>query len=139
MILKHLAFLLCRSWNTLFICCLLIYHTVSLLITNSSFCFICQVASLRASISSFQEQASCKPNVPAVVVAYKLCQSFNLQKPLSSPLKVIGLLAILLKVHYICFSCNVSSLCLLKYVFSLHLAILVVVLADWLVLQSAML
>ncbi|XP_031132310.1 glutamine-dependent NAD(+) synthetase [Ipomoea triloba] len=46
------------------------------------------VASLRASISSFQEQASCKPKVSAVVVAYKLCQSFNLQRSLSSPLKI---------------------------------------------------
>ncbi|CAA2993037.1 glutamine-dependent NAD(+) synthetase [Olea europaea subsp. europaea] len=46
------------------------------------------VASLRGSISSFQEQASCKPRVSSVAVPYKLCQSFNLQMSLSSPLKI---------------------------------------------------
>ncbi|KAL7149828.1 hypothetical protein ABFS83_05G067300 [Erythranthe nasuta] len=46
------------------------------------------VASLRGSISSFQEQASCKPKVPAVSVPYKLCESFKLQMLLSSPLKI---------------------------------------------------
>lgn len=47
-----------------------------------------QVASLRSSISSFQEQASCKAKVSKVFVPYKLCQPFNLQMSLSSPLKV---------------------------------------------------
>ncbi|KAG8382766.1 hypothetical protein BUALT_Bualt05G0111400 [Buddleja alternifolia] len=46
------------------------------------------VASLRGSISSFQEQASCKPKVSSVAVPYKLCQSFKLQMSLSSPLKI---------------------------------------------------
>lgn len=46
------------------------------------------VASLRTSTSSFQEQASCKPKVSAVIVPYKLCKSFNLQRSLSSPLKI---------------------------------------------------
>ncbi|KAL8053347.1 hypothetical protein ABFX02_05G065100 [Erythranthe guttata] len=46
------------------------------------------VASLRGSISSFQEQASCKPKVPAVSVPYKLCESLKLQMLLSSPLKI---------------------------------------------------
>ncbi|KAG8383559.1 hypothetical protein BUALT_Bualt04G0026200 [Buddleja alternifolia] len=45
------------------------------------------VASLRGSISSFQEQASCKPKVLSVSLPYKLCQSFNLRMPLSTPLK----------------------------------------------------
>ncbi|KAF5197498.1 Glutamine-dependent NAD(+) synthetase, partial [Thalictrum thalictroides] len=47
------------------------------------------VASLRGSISSFQEQASCKSKVSSVEVPYKLCQSFNLQMSLSSPLKIM--------------------------------------------------
>ncbi|KAL3817895.1 hypothetical protein ACJIZ3_003800 [Penstemon smallii] len=46
------------------------------------------VASLRGSISSFQEQASCKTKVSSVAVPYKLCQSFNLPISLSSPLKI---------------------------------------------------
>lgn len=46
------------------------------------------VASLRGSISSFQEQASCKPEVSSVAVPFKLCQSFKLQMSLSSPLKI---------------------------------------------------
>ncbi|KAK3024171.1 hypothetical protein RJ639_043748 [Escallonia herrerae] len=46
------------------------------------------VASLRGSISSFQEQASSKPKVPSLAVPYKLCQSFNLQMSLSGPLKI---------------------------------------------------
>ncbi|XP_015896055.3 glutamine-dependent NAD(+) synthetase [Ziziphus jujuba] len=46
------------------------------------------VASLRGSISSFQEQASCKTIVPSVMVPYRLCQSFNLKMGLSSPLKI---------------------------------------------------
>ncbi|KAL0372927.1 UNVERIFIED_CONTAM: Glutamine-dependent NAD(+) synthetase [Sesamum calycinum] len=46
------------------------------------------VASLRGSISSFQEQASCKPKVSSVAVPYKLCQPFKLQMSLSSPLKI---------------------------------------------------
>ncbi|CAN4127170.1 unnamed protein product [Withania somnifera] len=46
------------------------------------------VASLRSSISSFQEQASCKAKVSKVFVPYKLCQPFNLQMSLSSPLKI---------------------------------------------------
>ncbi|XP_058225335.1 glutamine-dependent NAD(+) synthetase isoform X2 [Rhododendron vialii] len=46
------------------------------------------VASLRGSISSFQEQASCNPKVPSVATPYKLCQPFNLQMPLSSPLEI---------------------------------------------------
>ncbi|KAL3835685.1 hypothetical protein ACJIZ3_010421 [Penstemon smallii] len=46
------------------------------------------VASLRGSISSFQEQASCKTKVSSVAVPYKLCQSFKLHRSLSSPLKI---------------------------------------------------
>ncbi|KAL6579251.1 hypothetical protein OROMI_009467 [Orobanche minor] len=46
------------------------------------------VASFRGSISSFQEQASCKPKVSSVSVPYKLCESFKLQMLLSSPLKI---------------------------------------------------
>ncbi|KAK9127856.1 hypothetical protein Syun_016653 [Stephania yunnanensis] len=46
------------------------------------------VSSLRGSISSFQEQASCKSTVSSIAVPYKLCQSFNLQMSLSSPLKI---------------------------------------------------
>ncbi|KAJ8527043.1 hypothetical protein K7X08_029520 [Anisodus acutangulus] len=46
------------------------------------------VASLRSSVSSFQEQASCKAKVSKVFVPYKLCQPFNLQMLLSSPLKI---------------------------------------------------
>ncbi|KAM7250033.1 hypothetical protein ACFE04_021916 [Oxalis oulophora] len=47
------------------------------------------VASLRGSISSFQEQASCKTRVPSVAVPHSLCQPFNLKVTLSSPLKDI--------------------------------------------------
>lgn len=46
------------------------------------------VASLRGSISSFQEQASSKPEVSSVPVPYKLCQSFKLPMSLSSPRKI---------------------------------------------------
>ncbi|KAG6791569.1 hypothetical protein POTOM_000692 [Populus tomentosa] len=46
------------------------------------------VASLRGSISSFQEQASYKNTVSSVLVPYKLCQPFSMQMSLSSPLKV---------------------------------------------------
>lgn len=46
------------------------------------------VASFRGSISSFQEQASCKQRVSSVLAPYKLCQSFKLQMSLSSPLKI---------------------------------------------------
>ncbi|KAF5938515.1 hypothetical protein HYC85_022774 [Camellia sinensis] len=46
------------------------------------------VASLRGSISCFQEQASCKPKVPSIAAPYKLCQPFNLQMSLSSPLEI---------------------------------------------------
>uniref|UniRef100_A0A2P2JMK4 Glutamine-dependent NAD(+) synthetase n=1 Tax=Rhizophora mucronata TaxID=61149 RepID=A0A2P2JMK4_RHIMU len=46
------------------------------------------VASLRGSISSFQEQASCKTRVPSVAAPYILCQPFNLQMSLSSPVKI---------------------------------------------------
>ncbi|KAF8380004.1 hypothetical protein HHK36_027473 [Tetracentron sinense] len=46
------------------------------------------VASLRGSISSFQEQASCKAKVSSVSAPYKLCQSFNLQISLSNPLEI---------------------------------------------------
>ncbi|KAF6156149.1 hypothetical protein GIB67_024119 [Kingdonia uniflora] len=46
------------------------------------------VASLRGSISSFQEQASCKSAVSSVAVPYKLCQSFKLQTSLSNPMKI---------------------------------------------------
>ncbi|KAF3623511.1 Glutamine-dependent NAD(+) synthetase [Capsicum annuum] len=46
------------------------------------------VASLRSSVSSFQEQASCKAKVSKVFVPYKLCQPFNLQMSLSSPVKI---------------------------------------------------
>lgn len=46
------------------------------------------VASLRGSISSFQEQASCKIKVPSVAVPCKLSQPFNLKICPSSPLKI---------------------------------------------------
>ncbi|XP_057419255.1 glutamine-dependent NAD(+) synthetase-like [Lotus japonicus] len=46
------------------------------------------VASLRGSISSFQEQASCKTKVPSVEVPHSLCLPFNLKIPLSAPLKI---------------------------------------------------
>ncbi|KAE8647836.1 glutamine-dependent NAD(+) synthetase isoform X2 [Cucumis sativus] len=46
------------------------------------------VASLRGSISSFQEQASYKTKVPSVAAPYSLCQSFNLKISLSSPLEI---------------------------------------------------
>ncbi|KAG2680771.1 hypothetical protein I3760_11G113600 [Carya illinoinensis] len=46
------------------------------------------VASLRGSISSFQEQASCKTKVPSVAVPYKLSQPFNLKMCPSSPLEI---------------------------------------------------
>jgi NAD+ synthase (glutamine-hydrolysing) len=46
------------------------------------------VASLRGSISSFQEQASCNPKVPSVATPYKLCQPFNLRMSLSSPVEI---------------------------------------------------
>lgn len=46
------------------------------------------VASLRGSISSFQEQASCKTKVPSVMVPYKLSQPFTLKMCPSSPLKI---------------------------------------------------
>ncbi|GKV39974.1 hypothetical protein SLEP1_g47660 [Rubroshorea leprosula] len=47
------------------------------------------VSSLRGSISSFQEQASCKTRVSSVAVSSNLCQSFNLKFSLSSPLKIM--------------------------------------------------
>ena len=47
------------------------------------------VASLRGSISSFQEQASCKVKVSSVYVPCRLTQSFNLKMTLSSPKKVL--------------------------------------------------
>ncbi|CAF2080840.1 glutamine-dependent NAD(+) synthetase [Brassica napus] len=47
------------------------------------------VASLRGSISSFQEQASCKVKVSSVYVPCKLTQSFNLKMTLSSPKKIM--------------------------------------------------
>ncbi|XP_038875302.1 glutamine-dependent NAD(+) synthetase isoform X2 [Benincasa hispida] len=46
------------------------------------------VASLRGSISSFQEQASYKTKVPSVAAPYSLCQSFDLKISLSSPLEI---------------------------------------------------
>ncbi|RZC54844.1 hypothetical protein C5167_013697 [Papaver somniferum] len=46
------------------------------------------VASLRGSISSFQEQASCKTKVSSITAPYKLCQSFDPRLLLSSPLKI---------------------------------------------------
>ncbi|KAI3972561.1 hypothetical protein MKX01_019219 [Papaver californicum] len=46
------------------------------------------VASLRGSISSFQEQASCKTKVSSITAPYKLCRSFNPRLVLSSPLKI---------------------------------------------------
>ncbi|KAL6521460.1 hypothetical protein OROGR_018029 [Orobanche gracilis] len=45
------------------------------------------VASLRGSMSSFQEQASCKTRVSSLKAPYSLCEPFNLQIPLSSPLE----------------------------------------------------
>ncbi|XP_021905095.1 glutamine-dependent NAD(+) synthetase isoform X1 [Carica papaya] len=47
------------------------------------------VASLRGSISSFQEQASCKKKVPLVAVPCNICLPFNLKMSLSSPLKIM--------------------------------------------------
>ncbi|KAK7399074.1 hypothetical protein VNO78_10249 [Psophocarpus tetragonolobus] len=46
------------------------------------------VASLRGSLSSFQEQASCKTKVHSVEVPYSLCLPFNLKLRLSLPLKI---------------------------------------------------
>lgn len=46
------------------------------------------VASLRGSVSSFQEQASCKKKISSVAVPVRLCQSFNMKTTLSSPLKI---------------------------------------------------
>ncbi|PNY08098.1 glutamine-dependent NAD(+) synthetase-like protein, partial [Trifolium pratense] len=46
------------------------------------------VASLRGSLSSFQEQASCKANVPSVDVPSSLCLPFDLKIRLSFPLKI---------------------------------------------------
>lgn len=46
------------------------------------------VASLRGSISSFQEQASCKTAVSYVTAPYKLCKPFHLEEPISCPLKI---------------------------------------------------
>lgn len=46
------------------------------------------VASLRGSISSFQEQASCKPLISSVLAPYRLCQSFNLKMYPSGPRKI---------------------------------------------------
>ncbi|XP_030504428.2 glutamine-dependent NAD(+) synthetase [Cannabis sativa] len=46
------------------------------------------VSSLRGSISSFQEQASCKTVISSVMAPYNLCQSFNLKMCPSSPLKI---------------------------------------------------
>ncbi|KAK4802880.1 hypothetical protein SAY86_001083 [Trapa natans] len=46
------------------------------------------VASFRGSVSSFQEQASGKPKVPSITAPYSLCQPFDLQICLSSPLKI---------------------------------------------------
>ncbi|KAL9263926.1 Glutamine-dependent NAD(+) synthetase-like protein [Drosera capensis] len=46
------------------------------------------VSSLRGSISSFQEQASCKTKVASVKVPYKLCKSFNLQEAVSYPFQI---------------------------------------------------
>ncbi|CAN1254594.1 Glutamine-dependent NAD(+) synthetase [Linum perenne] len=46
------------------------------------------VASLRGSISSFQEQASCKTSVSSVAAPYSLCQPFNLKMVLSNPMKI---------------------------------------------------
>ncbi|MCI28439.1 glutamine-dependent NAD(+) synthetase-like, partial [Trifolium medium] len=46
------------------------------------------VASLRGSLSSFQEQASCKAKVPSVDVPYSLCLPFDLKNiRLSVPLQ----------------------------------------------------
>ncbi|PPD86656.1 hypothetical protein GOBAR_DD16412 [Gossypium barbadense] len=47
------------------------------------------VASLRGSISSFQEQASCKTKVSSVAVPYNICKPFNLKMLLSSPQKIM--------------------------------------------------
>ncbi|KAK6122551.1 hypothetical protein DH2020_043706 [Rehmannia glutinosa] len=47
-----------------------------------------KVSSIRDSNSSFREQASCKTKVPSVLVPYKICQSFKLQKSVSSPIKI---------------------------------------------------
>ncbi|GAB2300250.1 hypothetical protein Dimus_034286 [Dionaea muscipula] len=46
------------------------------------------ISSLRGSISSFQEQASSKPEVSSVKVSYQLCKSFNLQEPISCPIEI---------------------------------------------------
>ncbi|XP_058732150.1 glutamine-dependent NAD(+) synthetase-like [Vicia villosa] len=46
------------------------------------------VTSLRGSLSSFQEQSSCKVKVPSVDVPYSLCRPFDLKIRLSVPLKI---------------------------------------------------
>ncbi|KAK4801797.1 hypothetical protein SAY86_022284 [Trapa natans] len=47
-----------------------------------------EVANFRGSVSRFQEQASGKAEVPSITAPYSLCQSFDLQIPLSIPLKI---------------------------------------------------
>ncbi|XP_010676846.1 glutamine-dependent NAD(+) synthetase-like [Beta vulgaris subsp. vulgaris] len=46
------------------------------------------VASLRGSMSSFQEQAGSKKRVASIQAPYKLCRSFHLEAPISSPIKI---------------------------------------------------
>ncbi|KAK1308409.1 hypothetical protein QJS10_CPA09g00657 [Acorus calamus] len=46
------------------------------------------VSSYRGSISSFREQASRKSKISFVKVPHKLCQTFNLRMPPSSPVKI---------------------------------------------------
>ncbi|KAK4742389.1 hypothetical protein SAY87_000390 [Trapa incisa] len=52
--------------------------------------WLLKVANFRGSVSRFQEQASGKAEVPSITAPYSLCQSFDLQIPLSIPLKVDG-------------------------------------------------
>ena len=50
-----------------------------------------QVTSLRGSVISFQEQAKGKSTVQSVPVPINLCQSFDRQVSLSSPIKVCSI------------------------------------------------
>lgn len=46
------------------------------------------VGTVRGSISSYREQASCKNNISSVFVPIKLCHSFKLRNSLSTPIKI---------------------------------------------------
>ncbi|KAG8659018.1 glutamine-dependent NAD(+) synthetase isoform X2 [Manihot esculenta] len=46
------------------------------------------VAAKRGSLSIFRQEASGETRVPSIAAPYKLCQPFNLQRPISSPMKI---------------------------------------------------